>query len=157
MQEEQKVWPHGVTNGHTSWSQQIGQRSASLERFAFVRVISLVCESRRRRGASARLSRFLLSRGVISVTTSPLSPTAGVGTACINTALAPGIRLHNCAGAATLGWRTYKSGTGEHGHAGFRRPAAAVGVKVLSDSVRCQQVLPTPRILTSPQPPVIVA
>ena len=100
MHCRQNVWPHGVTNGHTSWSQQIGQRSASLERFAFVRVISLVCESRRRRGASARLSRFLLSRGVISVTTSPLSPTAGVGTACINTALAPGIRLHNCAGAA---------------------------------------------------------
>ena len=60
-------------------------------------------------------------------------------------------------GHLTLGDHTYKPGTGKHGHADFRRPAAAVAVKLLSDSVRCQQVLPTPRILTSPPPPVIVA
>ena len=57
----------------------------------------------------------------------------------------------------TLGDHTYKSGTSKHGHAGFRRLAAAVAVKLLLDSVRCQQVLPNPTVSTSPQPPIGVA
>ena len=48
------------------------------------------------------------------------------------------LRVLNC----TLGAHTYRSGTGEHAHAGFRRPAAAVAATLLLGSVRCQQVLP---------------
>jgi len=40
MQSLQYVWPQGVVNGLTSWSQQMGQRSAASERRALERVIA---------------------------------------------------------------------------------------------------------------------